>query len=114
MTYGEIFEEFLTETHIDRQVIEDYRPCCEMFDVPNIANAIVVWLGNGAKIIYISNRKGVNMAIKIGDRVVCITYPAARGTVIKQYYPTAGAEQTMIRCDDGRLFHAPTTDFVKI
>lgn len=53
-TYGDIFEEFLTETHIDRQVIEDYRPCYEMFDVPNIANAIVVWLGNGAKIIYIS------------------------------------------------------------
>lgn len=54
MTYGDIFEEFLTETHIDRQVIEDYRPCCEMFDVPNISNAIVVWLRNGAKIIYIS------------------------------------------------------------
>lgn len=53
-TYGDIFEEFLIETHIDRQVIEDYRPCCEMFDVPNIANAIVVWLRNGAKIVYIS------------------------------------------------------------
>lgn len=54
------------------------------------------------------------MAIEIGDRVMCITYPAARGTVIKQYYPTASAQQTMIRCDDGRLFHAPTTEFVKI
>lgn len=53
-TYGDIFEEFLTETHIDRQCIENYRPCCEMFDVPNITNAIVVWLRNGSKIIYIS------------------------------------------------------------
>lgn len=52
MTYSDIFEEFLTETHIDRQVIEDYQPCCEMFNVPNIANAIVVWLRNGAKIVY--------------------------------------------------------------
>lgn len=54
MTYGDIFEEFLTETHIDRQVIEYYRPCYEMFDVPNISNAIVVWLRNGAKIVYFS------------------------------------------------------------
>lgn len=54
MTYGDIFQEFLTETRIDRQNIEDYRPCCEMFDVPNVSNAIVVWLRNGAKIIYIS------------------------------------------------------------
>ena len=54
MTYGDIFQEFLTETRIDRQNIEDYQPCCEMFDVPNISNAIVVWLRNGAKIIYVS------------------------------------------------------------
>lgn len=54
------------------------------------------------------------MAIEIGDRVMCITYPAARGIVIEQYYPTSSAQQTMIRCDDGKLFHAPTTEFVKI
>lgn len=59
MTYGDIFQEFLTETHIDRQVINDYLPCCEMFDVPNIANAIVVWLRNGGKIIYISRERRI-------------------------------------------------------
>lgn len=53
MTYGDIFEKFVRETYIDEQLIDDYRPCCEMFGVPNIANAIVVWLRNGAKIIYI-------------------------------------------------------------
>lgn len=56
MTYSDIFEEFIRETHIDRHLINDYRPCCEMFDVPNIANAIVVWLKNGSKIIYITNK----------------------------------------------------------
>lgn len=52
-TYGDIFNKFLNETYIDKQLIDDYRPCCEIFGVPNIDNAIVVWLRNGAKIIYI-------------------------------------------------------------
>ena len=52
MTYKEIYEEFLSETEIDRKLIEDYRPCCEMFDVPNIASAIIIWLKNGAELIY--------------------------------------------------------------
>ena len=52
-TYEDIFNNFVNETHIDKQLIDDYRPCCEMFGVPNIANAIVVWLRNGAKVIYI-------------------------------------------------------------
>lgn len=58
--------------------------------------------------------KTIISGIGIGDRVVCSAWPKARGTVIKQYYPTACPQQTMIQCDDGRLFHAPTTDFVKI
>lgn len=56
-TYGDIFEEFIRETHVDRQLIDDYRPCCEMFGVPNIRNAIVVWLRNGAKLIYIPHNE---------------------------------------------------------
>ncbi len=48
----------------------------------------------------------------IGDRVRCVTGIA--GVVIKQYYPTAAEHQTMIRCDDGRLYHAPTHMFVKM
>lgn len=54
-------------------------------------------------------------SIKVGDVVMCVTYPLnPRGTVIKQYYPTSCGQQTMIRCDDGSLFHAPTNEFVKI
>ncbi len=53
--------------------------------------------------------------IKIGDYVVCATYPGKpKGIVIKQYYPTSCPQQTMIQCNDGRMFHAPTEDFVKI
>ena len=52
-TYEDIFNNFVNETNIDKRTIDDYRPCCEMFGVPNIANAIVVWLRNGAKVIYI-------------------------------------------------------------
>lgn len=54
-------------------------------------------------------------SIKVGDLVTRITYPLnPHRTVIKQYYPTSCGQQTMIRCDVGRLFHAPTHEFVKI
>lgn len=58
----------------------------------------------------------MNGEIKIDDLVVCINpqYFGVRGRVIKQYYPTACEEQTMIRCTDGREFHAPTRDFAKV
>ena len=57
----------------------------------------------------------MNEPIKYGDRVMCVTFPGQpRGFVIKQYYPTACPQQTQIMCDDGRIFHAPTSDFVKI
>ena len=52
------------------------------------------------------------MDIHIGDRVVCTT--GVKGLVVKQYFPTACAQQTMIRTDDGRLYHAPTAMFTKI
>ncbi|MGN0557870.1 MAG: hypothetical protein ACI4IS_00265 [Acutalibacteraceae bacterium] len=54
--------------------------------------------------------------IKIGDKVCCIDreYFGVYGVVVKQYYPTASEEQTMIRCYGGRLFHAPTRLFVKV
>ena len=51
--------------------------------------------------------------IKIGDNVQCVI-SGVSGIVIKKYYPTASSEQTMIRCIDGRLYHAPTHTFVKI
>ena len=53
--------------------------------------------------------------IRVGDIVMCIEYPGNPcGIVVKQYRPTACGQQTMIKCDDGRLFHAPTSDFRKI
>lgn len=57
----------------------------------------------------------MNEPIKYGDRVMCVTFPSTPiGIVIKQYYPTASSHQTQIRCDDGRIFHAPTSTFVKV
>ena len=48
--------------------------------------------------------------VKIGDKVVC-TASGVKGIVIKQYYPTACEQQTMIQCADGRQYHAPTRLF---
>lgn len=55
MTYGEIFEEFLSKCNCVND-IEDYRPCYEMYGVPTINYAIVVWLKDKSKIIYISDK----------------------------------------------------------
>lgn len=52
MTYCDIYKEFKKVTNISDEMINDYRPCMEMYGVPFIANAIVVWLKNGDKIIY--------------------------------------------------------------
>lgn len=49
--------------------------------------------------------------IKIGDKVVCAT--GVQGIVVKQYFPTACEQQTMIETIDGRKYHAPTRCFVK-
>lgn len=50
--------------------------------------------------------------IKIGDYVICIV-DGVSGVVVKQYFPTACEEQTMIKTSDGRLYHAPTRYFRK-
>ena len=52
MKYKEIFEEFISKTAINRDLIEDYRPCCEVYGVPKIPNAVVIMLKNGAELIY--------------------------------------------------------------
>lgn len=54
LTYGMIFREFKEANPSIK--VEDYRPCCELYDVPNINNAIVIWLESGAKVIYISQK----------------------------------------------------------
>lgn len=49
----------------------------------------------------------------IGDRVMQIQEKVI-GKVIDMYYPTACKQQTMILCDDGRKYHAPSDTFIKI
>lgn len=48
----------------------------------------------------------------IGDRVVCVLSGVV-GEVIRFYFPTACPEQTMVLTDDGRKYHAPTTEWKK-
>lgn len=56
MTYEEVYKLFYEKTNISPSLVSDYRPCCEMFGVSNIANAIVVWLESGEKIIFIAEQ----------------------------------------------------------
>ena len=53
LTYGDIYKQFIADTGMSESLIDDYRPCVEAYDVPTISDAIVVWLKNGSKIIYI-------------------------------------------------------------
>ena len=54
----------------------------------------------------------IKTKFSVGDKVICIESGIV-GTVVKKYFPTACEEQTMVRCDDGRLYHAPTRTFRK-
>ena len=59
MTYGEIYEEFCNK--FSNAEVNDYRPATPLYvDELNISipNAIVVWLKDGSKIIYVSEVKG--------------------------------------------------------
>lgn len=55
MTYEEIYEEFCNK--FPNAEIEDYRPADLMF-IPQlmrgIPNAIIVWLKDGSKVVYIA------------------------------------------------------------
>lgn len=54
MTYGDIITEFAQKfPNLD---YEDIRPCNEFYGVPTINYAIVVWLKDKSKIIYISDK----------------------------------------------------------
>lgn len=50
--------------------------------------------------------------INIGDKVICQT--GVIGYVIKIYFPTASAQQIMVKTNDGRLYHAPYSYWGKI
>lgn len=57
MTYGDIFEEFCIR--FPDANVEDYRPADPMF-IPQLSrgipNAIIVWLKNGSKVIYVAEK----------------------------------------------------------
>lgn len=53
VSYIDIYRRFKKDSNIQESLIDDYRPCMAMYGVPNIPNAIVVWLTNGSKLIYI-------------------------------------------------------------
>lgn len=52
----------------------------------------------------------MNRKFNIGDRIICITTGVV-GKCLKFYTPTACAEQTMVLTDDGRRYHAPTSEW---
>lgn len=51
--------------------------------------------------------------VKVGDKVIC-KESGVIGIVIKQYYPTSCEQQTMVECEDGRKYHAPTRTWIKV
>lgn len=58
-TYGDIFKEFCDK--FPNAEVEDYRPAVGLYVqqlLECIPNAIVVWLKDGTKIIYISEKEG--------------------------------------------------------
>lgn len=99
-----------------------WNDCCDR----NTKKALSIMLNNDIQDIVehinYENGRGIpynidikNTEIKIGDEVLCVSpeYFGVKGTVIKQYCPTACEEQTLIKCYDGREFHAPTKEFRK-
>lgn len=56
MTYGEIYDKALNKLHLECEEVEDYRPACKMH-IPELEialpNAIIIWLKDGSKVIYI-------------------------------------------------------------
>ena len=50
----------------------------------------------------------------IGDRVIC-DISNVKGEVQRFYTPTGDIEeQTLVLCDDGRMYHAPTSTWALV
>lgn len=60
MTYGELYDKALNKLHLECEKVEDYRPACKMH-IPELEtalpNAIIIWLKDGSKVIYIEPDK---------------------------------------------------------
>ena len=58
MTYGDVYKEFCEK--FPNVEINDYRPAAKMY-IPQLSkvipNAIILWLKDGSKMIYISERE---------------------------------------------------------
>lgn len=54
LTFGDIFNNFLTNTQTNRELIDDYRPCGQPYFDYYIPNAIIVWLKSRDRLIYIN------------------------------------------------------------
>jgi hypothetical protein len=54
-----------------------------------------------------------NSQVRLGDKVIC-RWSGVIGIVIKQYYPTASEQQTMVETADGRKYHAPTRTWARL
>ena len=48
-----VFKAFLESTKIDKNLINDWRPCLPEYEVPYIPMAIVIWLKDKSSMIYI-------------------------------------------------------------
>ena len=55
----------------------------------------------------------MNRKFGIGDEVIC-KQSGVIGTVVKFYTPTSCTEQTMVDTGDGRLYHAPTSEWMPV
>ncbi len=57
MTYSDIYEEFCKK--FPNAKVRDYRPAAKMY-IPQLSryipNAIIVWLKDGSKVIYIARK----------------------------------------------------------
>lgn len=48
---------------------------------------------------------------EVGDRIMCVTTGVV-GLCLEFYMPTGCEEQTMVLTDEGRRYHAPTSEWV--
>lgn len=58
-------------------------------------------------------RRIMRLGYDIGDEVIQVDDMIV-GRVIKLYKPTACKQQTMILCNNGRRYHAPSESFIKL
>lgn len=57
VTYGAIYRQFLESTKTDETVVEDWRPCSPPYYDTHIDMAIIVWLKDKSRVIYIYKNK---------------------------------------------------------